>query len=81
MRDYLNDARLSPLRRQGKAMPMEYAYVCVAERFGGWPWDIPEAPADSVARCLNLLAAEGEFKSDLAGLEADEPMFWEDDEG
>jgi hypothetical protein len=61
-------------------MPLEYAYVHVAERFGGWPWDIEEAPADSVQKYLNLLGAEGEYKGDLAGLEPDEAMFWEDDE-
>jgi len=61
-------------------MPMEYAYIVVAERFGGWPWDIEDAPADRVARVFNLLGAEGEYKQALAGLEPDEPMFWEDDE-
>lgn len=54
--------------------------MLIAERFGGWPWEIEDAPADRVQYYLNLLGAEGEYKEALHGLGPDEPMHWEDED-
>lgn len=57
---------------------MPYAMVLLAERFGGWPWEIETAPADRVTHYLNLLGVEGEARSALDGLEPDEPFIREE---
>lgn len=66
-------------RQAGVAMPVEYAYILLGERFGQPPWVIEDAPADRLAFYLGLLSLEGQYKDDLAGLEPDEPMTWFDE--
>lgn len=59
---------------------MPYIYVQMADRFSLAPWVVEDAPADRFQFYLGILAEEGRIKGDLAGLEPDEEMFWEDDE-
>lgn len=46
----------------------------LGERFGKWPWDIYDEPADHVLRFLNVMAAEGEARELLYGLPDDERL-------
>jgi hypothetical protein len=49
--------------------------VLLAERFGGWPWDIEDAPADRVTHYLAVIGAEGEAHADHAGLSDGEEVY------
>jgi hypothetical protein len=51
------------------------AFVLLAERFGGWPWDIENAPADRVEYYLAVIGAEGEAHADHAGLSDGEEVY------
>lgn len=48
--------------------PGEYANVLLGERFGHWPWDIEDAPADRVYFYTRLLGIEGQAARHLERL-------------
>jgi hypothetical protein len=59
--------------------PQDYADVLIAERFGGWPWSLKDAPADDYYRFMRLMGLEAEIKGALMGLEPDEEFIREDE--
>lgn len=44
----------------------------LAERFGKWPWQLEDEPADRVRYYLAVMGAEGEAKAAMEGLKPDE---------
>lgn len=52
--------------------PRELAYVYLGERFGKWPWELEDQPADRVQYYMAVLGAEAEAHQDHEGLEPGE---------
>ena len=67
------------LRKPGIPIPLEYAAMQLAERFGVLPWVVMEAPATEVLRWMNLMGLEAQYKGDLADLGPRDDMDWGDD--
>jgi hypothetical protein len=65
---YVDDTYRAPGSRQHTPCPLPLAHVLIAERFGGWPWDLEQAPADRVAYYFAIMAAEAEAHHDHEGL-------------
>ena len=61
-------------------IPLEYAALLLAERFGVPPWQVMEAPAETVLHWLNLVSLEAQYKGDLEGLGPRDEMDWGDDQ-
>jgi hypothetical protein len=61
------------------ACPLPLAYVRIAERFGGWPWDIETAPLDRVQFYLGIMGVEAEGQALVDGLADDEDLILEGD--
>lgn len=68
------------MRRRPVPVPWAYLPVVLADRFGGYPWEVRAAPAADVLATLAVLGVEGEILAALEGLKPDEPMIWMDDE-
>lgn len=58
--------------------PFPLLFIQLAERFGGWPWDVEREPADRVLYYLKVMGVQGEARAALAGLEPDEPFEYEE---
>jgi len=50
----------------------------MAERFGGWPWELEDVPIDKLYYYMNVIGAEGKVRSQLEGLPDDEPLLRDD---
>jgi len=61
-------------------MPIDLVYIALGERFGRFPWEVKEAPADELAYFMAVMGEEARVKSELDGLDFDDVMFWGDDE-
>ncbi len=46
----------------------------LAERFGRWPWELEDQPADRVRWYVAVLGIEGEARAAMDGLKPDEPF-------
>lgn len=55
--------------------PWPLALVHLAERFGKWPWELEDQPADKVRRYLAVMGIEGEAKAAMDGLRPDEAFY------
>lgn len=49
-----------PGLRERVGCPIDLALVLIAERFGGYPWEIEDAPADRVEWYMSVMGAESE---------------------
>lgn len=58
--------------------PLPLAFVFMAERFGGWPWELEDVPIDKLYYYMNVIGAEGKVRSQLEGLPDDEPLLRDD---
>ena len=70
----MDDTYRPPGLRQHTPCPLPLAFVLIAERFGGWPWELEQAPADRVTYYLAIMAAEAEAHQDHEGLDGDETI-------
>lgn len=75
IRAYVDDTYRQPERRRDVGCPLPLAFVLLGERFGGWPWEIENAPADRLAYYLAVIGAEGEAHGDHAGMEPGEEVY------
>jgi hypothetical protein len=75
---FTDDARKPARKRRNVGCPWPLALVHLAERFGKWPWELEDQPADRVRRYLAVMGIEGEAKAAMEGLDADEPFYRED---
>lgn len=66
------------MRRSGVGCPWPLAAVILGERFGKWPWELDDEPADKVRYYAAIMGIQAEARSALAGLDPDEPFFRED---
>jgi hypothetical protein len=48
--------------------------VLVAERFGGWPWELEEVSLDKLLYYLNIMSAEGAAHELVDDLPEDETL-------
>ena len=55
-------------------MPRRWLYVQLADRFGGWPEQYRQMPADELLPWLALLGVEGEVAADWDGLGPDDDV-------
>lgn len=69
------------MRRPGIGCPWPLAYVHLGERFGKWPWEIEDEPADRVAYYLGVMAKEAEYRDALADVGPRDEYFreWPED--
>jgi hypothetical protein len=72
--DYVDDTYRSPGARRYTPCPLPLAFVLLGERFGGWPWELEQAPLDRVNYYLAVMAAEAEAHQDHDGLSGDETV-------
>lgn len=70
--DYVNDQHLKRELREGAGCPLPLAHVYLAERFGGWPWAIKQAPADDVLYYFNVMRAEADGQEAVGDAPDDE---------
>lgn len=54
------------------------AAIHLGERFGKWPWELDDQPADRVRHFVAVMGVQGEAKAALEGLSPDEPFYRED---
>lgn len=61
--------------------PLPLALVLIAERFGGFPWEVERADAERVQYYLNVIGIEGEAHEAMDDLKPDEKLvkYWGDD--
>lgn len=69
----VNRTRSSEVRRD-LGCPLPLANVYLGERFGRYPWEIDEQPADKVAYYLRVLEMEAEGYRLVEGTDPDEPV-------
>ena len=55
------------------------AAIHLGERFGKWPWELDDQPADRVRYYVAIMSIQGEAKAALEGLSPDEPFYREGD--
>lgn len=54
--------------------------MLIAERFGKWPWELDDAPADRFTLMMNVLGIQGEARAAMHGLEPNEPLYYFDED-
>lgn len=65
---FLSDQHNEAQFQKGVGCPLEYVHVLLGARFGHWPWEIEQEPADRVLFYRRLLSVEAEVHSHLAGV-------------
>lgn len=68
------------MQKRGVGCPMPLAHIFLGERFGKWPWELEDQPADKVQFYMNVIGAYNEAQADMRGLKEHQPMYWFEDE-
>lgn len=53
------------------------AAILLGERFGRWPWELRDQPADDVRYFVAVMGVQAEARAALEGLSPDEPFYRE----